>query len=70
MKNISPYSLPHFHGLTSEDPDTFLFKFFSYEELMITPLMTEKLKLFLFTLKDATLCLFMGLPRDSITTQA
>ena len=28
MKNISPSSLPHFHGLTLEDPDTFLFEFF------------------------------------------
>ena len=27
MKNISPSSLPHFHGLTLEDPDTFLFEF-------------------------------------------
>lgn len=27
MKNISPSVLPHFHGLTSEDPDTFLFEF-------------------------------------------
>lgn len=27
MKNISPSSLPHFNGLTSEDPDTFLFEF-------------------------------------------
>ena len=28
MKNISPSSLPHFHDLTMEDPDTFLFQFF------------------------------------------
>jgi len=27
MKNISPSALPHFHGLTTEDPDTFLFEF-------------------------------------------
>ena len=27
MKNIRPFSLPHFHGLTIEDPDTFLFEF-------------------------------------------
>lgn len=25
MKNIIPSSLPHFHGLTSEDPNTFFF---------------------------------------------
>jgi hypothetical protein len=27
MKNINPSSLPHFHGLISEDPNTFLFEF-------------------------------------------
>jgi len=27
MKNISPSALPHFHGLTTEDPYTFLFEF-------------------------------------------
>ena len=27
MKNISPSTLPHFHGLTTKDPDTFLFEF-------------------------------------------
>ena len=27
-KNISPSSLTHFHGLTIEDPGTFLFEFY------------------------------------------
>lgn len=27
MKNISSSSLPHFYGLVSEDPNTFLFEF-------------------------------------------
>ena len=27
MKNISPFVLPNFHGLRSEDPETFLFEF-------------------------------------------
>jgi len=27
MKNISLSALPHFHGLTTKDPDTFLFEF-------------------------------------------
>ena len=27
MKNISPSVLPNFHGLKSEDPETFLFEF-------------------------------------------
>ena len=34
MKNISPSALPHFHGLTTEDPNTFLFEFFSFVELI------------------------------------
>jgi hypothetical protein len=27
MENINPSALPHFHGLFSEDPNTFLFEF-------------------------------------------
>lgn len=70
MKNISPSALPHFHGLTTKDPDTFLFEFvvicrtYDYAED------EQKLKLFPSTLKDATLCWFMGLPSNSITTWA
>jgi hypothetical protein len=70
MKNISPSALPHFHGLTTEDPDTFLFEFvvicrtYDYAED------EKKLKLFPSTLKDAALRWFMGLPGNSITTWA
>ena len=70
MKNISPSALPHFHGLTTEDPDTFLFEFvvlcrtYDYTED------EQKLKLFPSTLKDAALRWFMGLPGNSITTWA
>jgi hypothetical protein len=70
MKNISPSALPHFHGLTTEDPDTFLFEFvvlcrtYDYAED------EQKLKLFPSTLKDAALRWFMGLPGNSITTWA
>ena len=59
MKNISPSALPHFHGLTTEDPDTFLFEFvvlcrtYDYTED------EQKLKLFPSTLKDAALRWFM-----------
>ena len=55
MKNISPSALPHFHGLTIEDADTFLFEFdvmcqtYDYVED------EKKLKLFPSTLKDAAL---------------
>jgi len=70
MKNISPSILPHFHGLTIEDPDTFLFEFdvicrtydYTYNE--------KKLKLFPSTLKDATLRWFMGLLGFGITTSS
>ena len=70
MKNISPSALPHFHGLTIEDPDTFLFEFvvlcrtYDYAED------EQKLKLFPSTLKDIALRWFMGLPGNSITTWA
>jgi len=73
MKNTSPSALPHFHGLTTEDPDTFLFEFvvlcrtYDYAED------EQNLKLFpLFpsTLKDAALRWFMGLPGNIITTWA
>ena len=70
MKNISPSSLPHFHGLTIEDTDTFLFEFsviywtYDYAED------EQKLKLFPSTLKDAALRWFMWLPSNSITTWA
>lgn len=69
-KNISPSALPHFHGLTTEDPNTFLFEFailcrtYDYAEE------EKQLKLFPCTLKDATLRWFMELPRNSITTWA
>ena len=70
MKNISPSTLPHFHGLTTEDPHTFLFEFvvicrtYDYAED------EQKLKLFPSTIKDAALRWFMGLPKNNITTWA
>ena len=55
MKNIPSYFLPNFHGMRLEDPETFLFEyeiiFRSYGYL----LNTQKLKLFLATLKDRAL---------------
>eukprot|EP00253_Pinus_taeda_P025274 PITA_25274 len=70
MKNISPSALPHFHGLTTEDPDTLLFEFdvicrtYDYVED------EQKFKLFPSTLKDVAWHWFMGLPGNSITTWA
>ena len=67
-KNISPSILPNFHGLRSEDPETFLFEFEvlcrSYDYFLDS----QNLKLFLATLKDATLKWFMGLIKNSIRT--
>jgi len=70
MKNISPSALPHFHGLTTEDPDTFLFEFFVLFQTYDYAEDEQKLKLFPSTLKDATLRWFMGLLGNSITTWA
>ena len=70
MKNISPCTLPHFHGLTTEDPDTFLFEFVVICQTYDYTNAEKKLKWFLSNLKDATLRWFMGLPEDSITNWA
>lgn len=68
MKNISLSILRNFHGLRSEDPETFLFEFEvlcrSYGYLLDT----QKLKSFPTTLKDSTLKWFMGLGVNSIRT--
>jgi len=70
MKNISPSSLPHFHGMTSEDPNTFFFEFDVIYRTYHSTYDDQKLKLFPSTLKDAVLCWFMGLLRDSVTAWA
>jgi len=70
MKNISSSSLPHFHALTTEDPNTYLFEFFVICRTYDYTNDEQKLKLFPSTLKDAALRWFMGLPVDSITTWA
>lgn len=55
MKNTSPSSLPHFHVLTSEDLDTFLFEFVVICRTHDYTFHNEKLKFFPSTLKDAAL---------------
>jgi hypothetical protein len=68
MKNIPLSALPNFHGLSSEDPDEFLFEFDilcrSYD--YISP--NQKLKLFPATLKGNALRWFMSLGAQVITT--
>jgi len=56
MKNISPSSLPHFHGLTTKDRDTFLFEFVVVCRTYDYTDDEKRLKLFPSTLKDAALC--------------
>ena len=68
MKNIPLSTLPNFHGLSSEDPDEFLFEFNilyrSYDYVSDI----QKLKVFPTTLKGKALRWFMSLGQDSITT--
>ena len=70
MKNISPSTLPCFHGLTTEDPDTLLFEFVVICRTYDFAEDDKKLKLFPSTLKDVALRWFMGLLGNSITTWA
>ena len=66
MKNINPSILPTFHGMSTEDPDSFLLEFDilcrSYNYINDA----HKLKLFLAPLKDAALRWFMGLGEYTI----
>ena len=68
MKNINPSILPTFHGMSTEDPDAFLFEFDilcrSYNYVNDA----QKLKLSPATLKDAALRWFMGLEEYTIRT--
>jgi hypothetical protein len=68
MKNIPLSVLPNFYGLSSEDPDEFLFEFDilcrSYDYISNA----QKLKLFPTTLKGNALRWFMSLGGHLITT--
>ena len=68
MKNIPPSALPYFHGMSTEDPDSFLFEFDilcrSYNYVNDA----QKLKLFPTTLKDSSLRWFMGLGEHTISS--
>lgn len=68
MKNINPSVLPHFYCLTIEDPDTFMIEFSVVCKTYDYTTNEQKLKLFLSTLKDATLQWFMSLEGHIITT--
>ena len=68
MKNIPPSSLHTFYWKSSEDMDTFLFKFYFLCRIYNYLQNAQKLKLFPATLKDSTLIWFMGLGEYSIRT--
>ena len=66
MKNIPPSVLPNFYGMSTEDPDAFMFEF---DILCRTYGYTDdihKLRLFPATLKEEALKWFMGLGEQTI----
>ena len=66
MKKLPPSNLPHFHGMSTENPDSFLFEFDilcrSYNYVNDA----QKLKWFPTTLKDSSLRWFIGLGEHTI----
>ena len=66
MKNIPPSFLPKFHGMRSEDSETFIFEFEIVSRSYGYLLNTKKLRMFLETLKDRDLKLFISLGTNSI----
>jgi len=68
MHIIHPFSLPNFHGLTNEDPDTFLFEFEILCRGYDYCTDDQRLKVFPLTLKGAALRWFMSLGGNCIQT--
>ena len=66
MKNIPPSILPNFYGTSNEDPDSFIFEFDVLCRTYGYTNDTHKLRLFLATLKGATLKWFMVLGVNTI----
>ena len=66
MKNINPSVLLTFHGLSTEDPNSFLFEFDILCRRYNYVSDAQKLKLFLATLNDVSLRWFMGLGEYTI----
>lgn len=66
MKKIPPYFLPKFHGIRLDNTKTFPFKFKIICRYYGALLNTQKLRLFLETLKDRTLKWFISLGTISI----
>ena len=68
MKNIPLSALPHFHGMSSEDPNSFLFEFEILCRNYNYVRDAQKLKLFPAMMKDSALRWFMGLGEHTIRT--
>jgi hypothetical protein len=66
MKNIPLSSLPHFHGMSTEDPGSFLFEFYILCGIYNYTDSAQKLKLSPYTLKDSTLRWFISLGEHTI----
>jgi hypothetical protein len=66
MNNIPLPSLPHFHGMSIEYPDSFLFEFYILCRIYNYTDSAQKLKLFPATLKDLALWWFMSLGEHTI----
>jgi hypothetical protein len=68
MKNMPLSALPNFHGLSTEDPDDFLFEFDILCRIYEYTTTVQKLKLFLATLKGNAFRWFMSLGGENIST--
>lgn len=66
MKNIDIDGLPNFHGLTTKDPNTFLFEFELFFRTYDYLLDSKKLKLFHYTFIYSTLRWIMSLGENII----
>lgn len=66
MHIIPPSSLPNFHGLTNEDPNTLLFEFEILCRWYDYYTNDQRLKVFSLTLKGAALRWFMSLGGNCI----
>ena len=68
IKNISPSLFPDFHGKYTEDQDELLFEFNILCRSNDYTTSEQKLKLFPSTLKGNSLCWFMSLGGENVTT--
>lgn len=68
MKNIPPLVLPNFYGMSSKDPDSFMFEFYILCHTYGYTNDTHKLHILPATLKETPLKWLMGLGEHTITS--